>query len=118
MIVAQDRHGERWTGAGFCCLESKEAIELLLSSKEPIYNARDVGSIPGLGRSPGERKWQSTCLENPNPWVHKRIRQDWAAKQQQQTSVGQVGILPSPFFSPPGHIHLLTDSIHKEIFES
>ena len=32
------------------------------------YNARDPGSIPGLGRSPGEGKGnplQYSCLENP-----------------------------------------------------
>ena len=32
------------------------------------YNAGDPGSIPGLGRSPGEgnsNPWQYSCLENP-----------------------------------------------------
>ena len=35
--------------------------------KESACNAEDVGSIPGLGRSPGERKGyplQYSCLEN------------------------------------------------------
>ena len=39
-----------------------------LSSKESAYNAEDPGSIPGLGRSPGEGRGyllQYACLENP-----------------------------------------------------
>ena len=37
-------------------------------SKESAYNVRDPGSIPGLGRSPGEgnsNPLQYSCLENP-----------------------------------------------------
>ena len=37
-------------------------------SKTAAYNARDPGSIPGLGRSPGEgngNPLQYSCLENP-----------------------------------------------------
>ena len=36
--------------------------------KAPAYNAGDPGSIPGLGRSPGEGNGsplQYSCLENP-----------------------------------------------------
>ena len=36
--------------------------------KASAYNARDPGSIPGSGRSPGERNGnplQYSCLENP-----------------------------------------------------
>ena len=36
--------------------------------KASVYNAGDPGSIPGLGRSPGERNGnplQYSCLENP-----------------------------------------------------
>ena len=35
---------------------------------ESAYNAGDLGSIPGLGRSPGEENGnplQYSCLENP-----------------------------------------------------
>ena len=38
------------------------------AGKEPPCNARDLGSIPGLGRSPGEGKGyplQDSGLENP-----------------------------------------------------
>ena len=36
--------------------------------KNPLANARDMGSIPGWGRSPGEgnsNPLQYSCLENP-----------------------------------------------------
>ena len=36
--------------------------------KASVYNAGDLGSIPGLGRSPGEgngNPLQYSCLENP-----------------------------------------------------
>ena len=39
-------------------------------SKASVYNARDLCSIPGLGRSPGEGNGsplQDYCLENPMP---------------------------------------------------
>ena len=53
--------------------------------KASAYNAGDPGSIPGLGRSPGEgnrNPLQYSCLENPmdggtwnlvgySPWGHK-----------------------------------------------
>ena len=37
-------------------------------SKESAFNAEDLGSIPGSGRSPGEGNGyplQYSCLENP-----------------------------------------------------
>ena len=51
--------------------------------KASVYNAGDLGSSPGLGRSPGVRKWQSTPVLLPgkshgqrslvgySPWGHK-----------------------------------------------
>ena len=39
-----------------------------LSGKESARNAGDLGSVPGLGRSPGEgngNPLQYSCLENP-----------------------------------------------------
>ena len=35
------------------------------NSKASVCNAEDLGSIPGLGRSPGEGKWQSTPVFLP-----------------------------------------------------
>ena len=37
-------------------------------SKVSAYNAEDLGSVPGSGRSPGERNGnplQYSCVENP-----------------------------------------------------
>ena len=51
--------------------------------KESAYNAGDLGSIPGLGMSPGEENGNSlqySCLENPmdrGAWraiVHRVIK--------------------------------------------
>ena len=51
--------------------------------KASVYNAGDLGSIPGLGRFPWRRKWQSTPVLLPgkshgqrsllgySPWGHK-----------------------------------------------
>ena len=56
--------------------------------KEYACNVEDMGSIPGLGRSPGgghDNPLQYSCLENPRgqrslagyrPWGHKEL--DWA----------------------------------------
>ena len=55
--------GSKITAGGDCSHEIKSC--LLLRRKEfpggsdgkaSVYNARDLGSIPGLGRSPGEGK--------------------------------------------------------------
>ena len=56
-------------------------------------DTRDVGSIPGSGRVPGEENGnplQYSCLGNPmdrgawqaRDWGHKRIRHKLATKQQ------------------------------------
>ena len=54
-------------------------------SKESSCNAGGLGSIPGLGRSPGRghgNALQYSCLENPHgqrrlvgysPWRHKEV---------------------------------------------
>ena len=63
------------------------ASQVALVVKNPPANAgdlRDTGSIPGLGRSPGEGKWQPTpvlpgklhglrSLAGYNPWCHKEL---------------------------------------------
>ena len=60
--------------------------------KESACNAGDLGSIPGLGRSPEEgcgSLLQYSCLETPHrqrnlasysPWGSQRVRHDWATK--------------------------------------
>ena len=66
-----------------------------LSSKEFACNVRDMGSVPGLGRSPGKgngnlvqrlpgKSHGQRSLAGCRPWGHKRVRCDLATKQQQQ----------------------------------
>ena len=49
-----------------------EASQVAPVVKKPLGNAgeiRDVGSVPGLGRTPGEghgNPFQYSCLENPH----------------------------------------------------
>ena len=72
-----------------------------LDGKESACNAGDLGSTPGLGRSPGEGTGyplQHSCLENPHgqrrlagysPWGHKepdtteRPTSSWASSVSQ-----------------------------------
>ena len=44
------------------------------AGKESACNARDLGWIPGLGRSPGEGK----RLHTPVFWPDRRVGHDWA----------------------------------------
>ena len=42
--------------------------------KESTHNAGDLGSVPGLGRSPGEGNGsplQCSCLEKESPWAEE-----------------------------------------------
>ena len=66
--------GSKITADGDCSHAIKRHLLLGRSfpggsdGKASAYNAGDLGSIPGLGRSPGEgngNPLQSSCLENP-----------------------------------------------------
>ena len=60
-------------------------VALVVKNLPAKAGDRDVGSIPGLGRSPGEghgKPLQYSCLGNPNeqrslagssPWGHKEV---------------------------------------------
>jgi len=72
-----------------------------LSSKEFACNAGDMGSVPGLGRSPGKengnlvqkllgKSYGHRSLAGCRPWGHKRVRHDLAAKQQQQYFISVI----------------------------
>ena len=73
----------------------------MLEVKNLPANTGDMGSIPGLGRSPGEgdgNPLQYSCLGNPmdrGAWQvqsmgSQRVRHDLATKQQQQCSVTNI----------------------------
>ena len=52
-----------------------------LAGKESAWNVGDLGSIPGLGRSPGEGNsypLQYSGLENSMDMGSQRVRHDWA----------------------------------------
>jgi len=71
-----------------------DGLPLWLSSKESAFNAGEPGSIPGLGRSPGEgngKPFQYSCLENPTDG------RTWRAIVHGVTRVGHnrdVGLIP------------------------
>ena len=52
----------------------KQVSQVVLMAKNPLAYTGDIrhtGSIPGLGRSPGEgngNPLQDSCLENPHGW--------------------------------------------------
>ena len=53
----------------YCATYMKEIFPGGSVNKEPICNAGELGSIPGLGRFPGRghgNPLQYSCLENPN----------------------------------------------------
>ena len=60
-----------------------------LSGKEPTCQAGDTGSIPALGRSPGEGNgnplqhscWENTLMAGHSPWGNKRVRHDLAKNE-------------------------------------
>ena len=65
-----------------------------LSAKESACNAGDMGSIPGLGRSPGEENGNTLAfltgkshgqgsLAGYSPWGCKTAGNDLVTKQQQ-----------------------------------
>ena len=59
--------------------------------KESAYNAGELGSIPGLGRSPGEGKGyplQYSCLENPRDRGAWRARKELDTTEQPTLSLG------------------------------
>ena len=51
-----------------------------LAGKESACNVGDLGSIPGLGRSPGEGKgylFQYSCLENSMDCIVHGLSKSW-----------------------------------------
>ena len=67
------------------------------NSKTSAYNVGDPGSIPGLGRSPGEgngNPLEYSCLENPmdrGAWqvtVHRVTESDMTERTHTHTALG------------------------------
>ena len=63
-LIHSSQGPEEWLGLAYLC---QRGLPLWLSVKESSCNEGDVGSIPGLGRSPGVENGnllQCSCLEN------------------------------------------------------
>ena len=57
-------------------------------SKESVFNTGDLGSIPGLGRSPGGghgNPLQYSCLENPHGQRSLEGYSPWGWKESDMT---------------------------------
>ena len=57
--------------------------------KESTSNARDLGLIPGLGRSPGgghDKAFQYSCLENPQGQRSLAGYSPWGCKELDMTA--------------------------------
>ena len=90
--------------------------------KESACNAGDLGSIPGLGRSPGEGNGYSheySCLENPCgqrslagscPWDHKELDTTEQLTQQYTTNFWRPLFLL--YIIAPGCPHGVSSSTH------
>ena len=73
--------------------------------KSSAYNAGDLGSIPGLGRSPGEgngNPFQYSCLENPldrGAWwatVHE-VTQEPDMREQLNKQLSHIQLFVTPW---------------------
>ena len=83
------RDGGAWWAAVYEVAQSQTQLKRLSSSSSNAGNAGDDGSIPGLGKSPGEgngNPLQYSCLENLMdrgawqaivPAVAKKLRMTW-----------------------------------------
>ena len=90
--------------------------------KESTCNVGDLGSTPGLGRSPEGghgNPLQYSCLENPHgqrslasysPWGSQRVRQNWATKQ---SSTERGGCHKSCCWE---HSYTMRPSVHKYVY--
>ena len=67
-------------------IETKKGFPSGSDGKESAYNAGNPGSIPGLGRSPGEgngNPLQCSCVENS---MHREVWQGlWGDKESDTT---------------------------------
>ena len=67
ILIIRDFTHFKWVNFMVCELYLGKAL-ISSDGKVSAYNAGDPGSIPGLGRSPGEgngNPLQYSCLENP-----------------------------------------------------
>ena len=66
----------------------REVHKNWLNGKESACNAEDLGSVPGLGRSPGGgygNPLQYSCLEDPHGWNSLVGYSPWSCKELDMT---------------------------------
>ena len=94
-----------------------------LSSKNLPAKAGDAGSVPGLGRSPGEgngNSLQYSCLANPmdgrtqvdyNPWGLTKVKLDLVTNQQLCLWLERLSFLKMSYVQAQSlsHVQLLWD---------
>ena len=93
-------------------------------TKESACNVGDMGSIPGLGRSPGGghgNPLQYSCLENPMDrgawWVQstgsQRLGHDWASKRNTAQNWDNLLLLREPSRSRDFAMAALANRKHR-----
>ena len=58
--------------------------------KESAYNVRDPGSIPGSGKSPGERNWQPTPVFLPGESHGQRSLEDHVPQHHKELNTTEL----------------------------
>ena len=96
LVLCDDLNGKEFYKRGDMCIHwecMRASLIAQLVKNLPACNARDLGSIPGSGRSPGEwngNPLQYSCLENPMD------RGAWRATVHELTRVGHDLVTKSP----------------------
>ena len=102
IFLPGESHGQRSLEAQSIGLHIVMGFPCGSAGKESACNAGDLGSIPGLGRSPGEghsNPLQYSCLENPmdrGAWWHLEGRQAPQASSAFRTPTAGSLRSPSP----------------------
>ena len=83
----ENRRKWRWRGLGFNLCQQM-GFPSGSDSKESACNVGDLGSIPGMGRSPGEGNWyplQYSGLEDPHEQRTLEGYHPWDCKESDRT---------------------------------
>ena len=92
---------------GTFCIRSHGGFPGGSTGKDSAYNVGDLGSMPGLGRSPGEGNGyplQYSCLENPHGQRSLAGYSPWGPKEWDSTERLSTAHSISPMEPPAGHL--------------
>ena len=85
------------------CQEQTQGFPGGLDSEESACNTRNLSSVPGLGRSPGEghgNLLQNSCLENPHGQRSLTGNSSWGCKESDTTEQLSTEALSCPLIQP------------------